>query len=144
MFCTQGNGQQGSRGWQWAMQYCADLGQWLVRVESPEENRFIYEHLNAMGGSGDAWMAATDRDEEGEWYWATSEDEDDWIAFYDGDDEEAVDESFVDWGDGEPDNTPGDGGADCGAFEHQGDDEWAWADRNCGASYARVVCEGAD
>jgi hypothetical protein len=145
LFCALGTSGT-NRSWEWAMGYCEDLGQTLVRVETEAENEFIYENLSSMDGSGSAWMAATDRYDEDLWVWALGDDEDSWQPFYDADDNDPIDDSFVDWNQGEPDNSPGTlgSGADCGAFESLGDSEWGWADRQCSSSYSRVICEDVD
>lgn len=141
MFCVEPGNSNATRNWDWALNFCLDQGQNLVRIDTAAENDFLYEQLNEMSGSGDAWMAATDQEDEDLWVWANGDDPDTWQSFYDADEEQPIDAAFVDWSPGEPNNTPGTSGADCGAFEDLGDDEWGWADRPCSSNYDRVVCE---
>lgn len=145
MFCVEPGNSNATRDWEWTLNFCADHGETLVRVETAAENEFIYEQLNEMSGSGSAWMAGTDQRDEDLWVWASTADADSWQPFYDADEGQPIDDAFVDWSPGEPDNSPGaNGGADCAAFENLGDGEWGWADRPCGASYDRVICESTD
>src|SRR5690606_28199917 len=85
IFCVRPEGQQGNtpeRSWAWAARFCSTRDQVLPRIDSAEENAFIYEQLNAMDGSGDVWMGATDQEDEGLWVWA-QEDNDEGVPFYD-------------------------------------------------------------
>jgi hypothetical protein len=143
VFCLEPGANNATRTWQWAMNFCEDRDQTLVVIETEGENEFIYERLDAMDG-GDAWIAATDQPDEDVWVWAIGEDSDSWQAFYDADEGEPIGDGFIDWSDGEPDNTPGTTGADCGVLEALGDGEYGWADRACGANYDLVVCEDVD
>jgi hypothetical protein len=145
MFCVEPGSNLATRNWKWAMNFCIDRGQALVRIETEAENEFLYEQLDAMDGSGAVWMAATDQDDEDVWLWAEDANGDTGEQFFDGGDNDPIGDSFVDWNSGEPDNAPGAiGGADCGAFEDLGDQGWGWADRSCSASYDRLVCEATD
>lgn len=142
LFCDRpragGGNSEPARSWQQAMQYCSNRDLNLTLIESKEENAFIYETLVHLELRGDVWMGATDQDDEELWTWALGDDSDDWIPFYDQDEEEPIDGAFNDWRDGEPND---DGGEDCGIFEDLGGDEWAWDDRSCQTQFDLFVCE---
>jgi hypothetical protein len=133
---------EASRSWQQAMQFCANRAEFrLTLVETEAENAFIYQTLVRLNLSGDAWMGATDQEDEGWWTWAAGEDPDEWVAFYDEQAGEPIEKAFNDWREGEPNN---DGGEDCGIFEDLGSDEWAWDDRSCEQEFDLFVCESTD
>ena len=143
LFCVAPLGEQGNRparSWEWAMQYCLNQGQLLPRIETADENSFLYTMLADMAGSGDVWMAATNQVDEEIWMWATSRDSDDWIPFYDAETDEAIEGAFNDWRDRRPSGT----NTSCGVLEDFGEDEWAWNTQNCGTELERLICEDAD
>jgi hypothetical protein len=100
--------------WLDAAATCQALGMQLAKVETAAENTFLYDTL----GSGDYWIGLTDVDDENDWFWQ---------------DGEAL--SFLDWGQGEPNNS--------GGIEHCGEiraGDRDWNDQSCASSQA-FVCE---
>lgn len=127
----------GGRAWGQARTYCVMEGKVLVHLETEAEATFVYTQLAKLDLGLDAWMGATDREED-EWSWEGTTMLD-VVKFYDHDTEMAVDGFFIDWREGEPND---DGGEDCGAIEDQGDGTYLWDDRSCTEQLDLFVCEG--
>jgi hypothetical protein len=127
----------GGRAWGQARTYCVMEDKVLVHLETEAEAKFVYAELAKLDLGLDAWMGATDREED-EWSWEGTTMLD-LVQFYDADTEMAVDGFFIDWREGEPND---DGGEDCGAIEDQGDGTYLWDDRSCTEPLDLFVCEG--
>jgi hypothetical protein len=61
------------RYWHGARDFCAALGGHLVTIQSPSENKFVYDL--AVSGNTDfgTWLGGTDEENEGTWAWVTGE-----------------------------------------------------------------------
>lgn len=145
LFCDRPPGQSGfdsrpARSWQQAMQYCLARDQVLVNIQTSAESDFVYAGLDELGGSGDIWMGATDQEQEDLWSWALGMNTTSWEVFYDDDSEMVVDDAFIDWRSGEPNDQ---GSEDCGVIEVQEEGGYLWDDRSCQTTFDRFVCEDA-
>ncbi len=58
--------------WHEARDYCATRGGHLVTIQTPSENRFVYELATENVQMG-TWLGATDEAQEGIWVWVTGE-----------------------------------------------------------------------
>jgi len=58
--------------WHDARDYCAARGGYLVTIQTPSENRFVYELATENVQMG-TWLGATDEVQEGIWVWVTGE-----------------------------------------------------------------------
>lgn len=57
-----------NKTWHQARQYCQSLGGYLVAIETPSENSFVYQLTGGV-----AWLGATDEDKEGFFVWANGQ-----------------------------------------------------------------------
>lgn len=139
LFCSSDNGGPlgGGRAWAQARTFCVAEDKVLVHLETESEAKFVYGKLVELDLGLDAWMGATDREED-EWMWEGTSMLDA-VQFYDADTEMAIGGYFIDWREGEPND---DGSEDCGVIEDQGDGTYLWDDRSCMQEQELFVCEG--
>ncbi|GFO23839.1 mannose-binding protein c [Plakobranchus ocellatus] len=115
---------------------CNQLGGSLATIRSQDESDAVKNFLDQVSFShndwgqpgSDVWLAGSDEDTEGNWYWETN-----------GQQEPIPDDGFVDWRTGEP-NDAGYAGEHCMALS-SGD--WKWNDIRC-MSRKFVLCEIPD
>ena len=116
--------------WSEARRSCRSLGDgWdLAAIRDAEVNQFL-----AALVTNEAWIAASDRGNEGTWVWV-----DDGVTFWTGsaDAGSAASGAYVNWSAAEPNNA---GNSDCARLLL--DSTGAWADLDC-AALRSAVCEG--
>ena len=115
-----GNQYASTQVWSTAKVQCEQTGFTLAKIESADENAFIYDTSRTLG-HGDTWLGLNDLQSEGRWVWA---------------DETAL--GYQNWDGGEPNN--GGGGEDCGILLMSPGRESFWDDRPCDRSY-HFICE---
>jgi hypothetical protein len=59
--------------WHGAKDYCASLGGYLVTIQAPSENKFVYDLATDNTIKLGTWLGATDEEKEGTWAWVTGE-----------------------------------------------------------------------
>lgn len=115
---------------------------YLAIIGTQEENDFIHDliHTSSSYEAGDdAWIGATDTGEEGSYAWiGPGRMGNGQLVFYE--DEEAVDGSFVNWADGEP-NDGGSTGTSEDCVAMYGGGEGKWYDKQCYLSQPFFVVE---
>ena len=130
MFCAA------SRTWDEAAAHCRAFDMWLVRIDSQEEQDWVYQHVIDLG-FGDRsrlWLGANDQAVEGEWRWHDGE-----LFWLGGADGSPIGGLYNAWPEGNPDNwTGGDlPEENCAELRMQLND---WNDYRCNATY-RYACE---
>jgi hypothetical protein len=125
LFCGSAaamGGNQYASGQPWAIAklQCQQTGFTLVKVDSAQEDAFLYQTSRDLGHA-DSWLGLNDLRTEGQWVWA---------------DESAV--AYQNWDNGEPNN--GGGNEDCGALLMSAGRESRWDDRPCDRAY-HFICE---
>ncbi len=114
---------------------CAASDMTLVRVDSLEENDFLWETMNDLVGEPDMYIGGTDAANEGHWLWP------DGTEFWNGDENGmAVDGAFEHWGLGVPNNQSADFQDENCAVLRLDSAEGSWGDRACDEEHA-FACE---
>ncbi|HVJ20761.1 MAG TPA: C-type lectin domain-containing protein, partial [Polyangiaceae bacterium] len=122
MFCTQ----PGDRAE--AAAQCAASGMALVRIDSLEENAFLFETMKdlVVGTQTEMYIGGTDAADEGHWLWS------DGTEFWNGDaNGMAVDGAFEHWADGAPSNQSDNYQPENCAIIRLDNAEGAWGDVTC-------------
>jgi hypothetical protein len=110
------------RNWAGARIHCESNGYSLAVIDDASEDAFVFTAILARGW-GDTWLGHNDLFEEGVWVWL---------------DDSAM--TYVNWDEGEPNDTSERGGEDCGVVMTQEGRESYWDDRPCTDERA-YVCE---
>lgn len=131
-----------------ALARCGGEGMKLAWIETPGENAALVAAIDAVGltAAGEllVQIGASDSDDEDEWFWIGNAAALDGFQFWQGnaaeDGGEPVGGAYVNWGDGEPNNSDNE---DCGALSVSGSGARAagqWDDRAC-AEELPFLCE---
>jgi hypothetical protein len=116
------------RTWGQARDLCDTIANGhLVNIESAAEDQFVLEQIDAK-----TWLGGDDIEQEGQWNWSSGD------AFFDEDEDEPVDDAFVNWHSSEPNNTGlSQSAPDCLMYWFE---NVTWADASCGDEHG-YVCE---
>ncbi len=116
--------------WDSSQSACLNIGMHLVQIDDLAEQTFVW----SLNGQQDAWIGATDIEQEGLWHWVSGGPQ-----FWSGNDDTgfAVDGRFQYWNPGvEPNNA---GGAEHCAIVHSVTNG-RWTDLPCNLGYG-AICE---
>jgi hypothetical protein len=119
--------------WSEARLSCQERGNgWdLTTIRDPERNAWLAEIL---GGLLDAWVGASDLEDEGDWYWV-GDAQPFWLG--PGDAGASVDAAYENWNQGENPEPNGSAGSNCLRLRDNG----GWADISCDEVFPSL-CEG--
>jgi hypothetical protein len=112
-----------------ALEQAHKVGGYIVTITSQQEQNFLGNVLNELQ-IRQAWLGATDQNEEGQWKWTEGPEKD--VVFYSAN-PEAENTGFTFWFKGEPNNADTE---DCASFFPDG-----WNDVSCATEKIALVVE---